>query len=113
MIRVENNLLHIDLTQWEKMGALTRSFSVPLDSIAWVHRVKSARKSIRGMRAPGTAWPGRIALGRWRTLRTVDFVSTHRNEPGYIIELADQRFNRLVISSEPVPELDALATHQS
>lgn len=108
MIRVESKRLHVDLSGWETAGALTRSFSVPLSSITSVRRLTSAREGIKGMRAPGTGWPGKIALGRWRTLKTVDFVAAYRNDPGYVIELADQRFDRLVISSELIPELDAL-----
>ena len=108
-LSVESGTLNVKLSGWEKIGALRRTdVSVPMTSVASVKRLENARDGIRGMRAPGTGWPGRIALGSWRTWRTVDFVAVTRNEAGYLIELRDEPFNRLVVSSAPIPELDAL-----
>lgn len=108
-LSVDSGHLNLRLSGWEKVGSLRRSdVSVPMTSVAAVKRLGNARHGIRGMRAPGTGWPGRIALGSWRTRRTVDFVAVTRNEPGYLIELEGERFNRLVVSSSPIAELDAL-----
>ncbi len=106
---VEDGQLTIVLSTWEKIGALIRSdVSVPFDSIVSAQRLDDARDGIRGLRAPGTGVPGRLALGTWRTAKTTDFVAVSRSDAGYLIELSGQRFDRLVVSSPPIPELDAL-----
>ena len=108
-LSVDNGILSVKLSGWEKVGAVRRTdVSVPMTAVSSVKRLENARDGIRGMRAPGTGWPGRIALGSWRTLRTVDFVAVTRNEPGCLIELKNERFDRLVISSAPITELDRL-----
>ena len=108
-LSVDAEQLHLTLSGWEKAGAVRRDdLSFAMASVVSVQRLDNARDGIRGLRAPGTGWPGRIALGSWRTRQTVDFVAVYRNEPGYLIELDGQRFARLVVSSPPIPELEAL-----
>lgn len=108
-LRVIDDHLTVSLSRWERVGALRRSdVTVPLSAVVSVDRLDNARDAIRGIRSPGTGLPGVIALGTWRTRRTVDFVAVTRNEPGYAIGLDGQRFDRLVISSPPIPELDGL-----
>ena len=108
-LKVDDGRITIELSGWEKAGAIRRSdVSIPLSSVSAVRRLDNTRDGIRGMRAPGTGFPGVIALGSWRTRRTVDFVAVTRNEPGYVIDLHGERFDRLVISSPPIPELEEL-----
>ncbi len=110
-LTVGDGQLEVELSRWEKVGSLRRSnVSVPLSSVVSVTRLDNARDGIRGMRAPGTGLPGVIALGTWRTRRTVDFVAVSGSEPGYQIELQGESFDRLVISSAPIAELDALTS---
>lgn len=109
-LTVDDGQLTVTLSGWEKVGAVRRSnVSVPMSSVVSVTRLENARHGIRGMRAPGTGLPGDIALGSWRTLHTVDFVAVTRNEPGYLIELQDERFDRVVVSSMVIPELEAFS----
>lgn len=108
-ISVAEDQLHLELSQWERVGAFHGDISVPTNSIVSVERLENARSSIRGLRAPGTGWPGRIALGTWRTRKTKDFVAVYRNESGYVVELEGQQFDRLIFSSPPIAELETLA----
>ena len=100
--------LRVGLSTWEQVGAMCGSFSVPLASILSVQRFDDARSAIRGIRAPGTGWPRRIALGHWRWSGFHDFVAVYRRDAGYMIELEGHRFDRIVISAPPLPELDQL-----
>jgi hypothetical protein len=103
---VDDEQLHVKLSRLEKVGAFSGEVSVPLTSITAVERLVNARSAIRGMRFPGTGLPGVIALGRWRKRGSVDFVAVYKNNPGYLIELDGERFDRIVISSDTVPALD-------
>ncbi len=108
-LKIDDRQLTVELSGWEKAGAIRWSdVSVPLSAVTSVKRLDNARDGIRGMRAPGTGLPGVIALGSWRTRRTVDFVAVTRNEPGYLIDLEGEHFDRLVVSTSPIPELDSL-----
>jgi hypothetical protein len=107
-LRIEQEHLTVELSFWEKLGALSRGVSCPLSAITSVTRVDHARSQVRGLRAPGTGLPGVIALGSFRGRRWVDFAAAYRHDPGYVIESEGDRFRRLVVSSPPVAALDEL-----
>ena len=106
VLSIDGGELNVELSGWEKIGS---DVSVPLSAVVSVERLGNARDGIRGIRAPGTGLPGVIALGSWRKRGIVDFVAVSRNEAGYVVELEGEHFDRLVISSPPIPELDALS----
>jgi hypothetical protein len=49
------------------------------------------------MRAPGTGWPGVIALGTRRGSFGKDFAAVSRDRPAVVLELDDAEFSRLVL----------------
>ena len=57
------------------------------------------------MRAPGTGWPGTIALGTWRHDGVKDFCAVYRKGPGVVVELDNATYARLVVSAVR-PDLD-------
>ncbi len=107
-LSIDGDELVIGLSRWEQLGALRGDLRVPVSAIAGVREVAAASRELRGFRAPGTGWPGRIALGTWRGRFGKDFVATYRREPGVVIELQGQPFSRLIISGD-VPS--ALLAH--
>ena len=58
--------LVLALSAWERLGGLHGDIRVPLGSVEEVAVTDRPFGELRGMRAPGTGWPGRIALGTWR-----------------------------------------------
>ncbi len=101
----------VTLSRWEHFGALRRKdIEVPLTSVKQARWSGDLRREIRGMRVPGTSIPGRIALGTWRHGNDKDFVAVYRDEPGYVIDLVDHDFVRLVISTDRVDLIDDPAT---
>ena len=99
-LRVDNDRLHVELSTLQELGAVHRSFSVPLAAIESVQVVDAPFDHLRGWRLPGTAWPKTIALGTWRGRGTRDFVSIHRDERAVLIELSGHGFDRLLIGAE-------------
>lgn len=94
----------LELSRNERLGAFHGDVRVPVSSVASVRPVESAVREARGLRAPGTAFPGRIALGTWRRRGSKDFVATHRRGPGVVIELEGQNFGRLVVSGTDIAD---------
>lgn len=98
---IENNDgFVIALSRWEHFGALKRKdIVVPLTSLVRARWSSNLRNEVRGTRIPGTSIPRRLQLGTWRHGNDKDFVAIHRDEPGYVIDLVDHPFVRLVVST--------------
>ncbi len=86
-LEIEGARLAVRLSPLEQLGAFSRSPRVPLESIADVRAVPSAWSELRGIRAPGAGWPGKIALGTWRGSRYKDFCAVYGRGPGVVVEL--------------------------
>lgn len=97
---IQGDELIVRLSGWEKVGAMRGDIRVPLDAITTVREVDAASRELRGWRAPGTGFPGRIALGTWRGRGSKDFVAAYRRHPGFVVELEGQTFDRLVLSGD-------------
>jgi hypothetical protein len=105
------------LSPLEQLGALQSSFSIPRTSIRAVHVASNSLREVRGMRLPGTGLPGVIALGHFRS-RTAGhtFAAAYRGRPGLVLDLADDRFDRVVLGlhdaariANDLPEVSAPA----
>jgi hypothetical protein len=92
--------LHVQLSRWERWGALHRPFTVPWAHVVAIAEVDDVWARLRGMRAPGTGWPGRIMLGTTRYSGGRDFCAVYRHRPGFIVQLRDEHFARLLITAE-------------
>ncbi len=62
---------------------------------------------LRGVRAPGTGVPGRIALGTWRYRGGKDFAALYGGKPAVIVHLRDAPFRRLLVSADDAEPLAA------
>jgi hypothetical protein len=98
-LTVQGDRLVLRLSLNERVfGLVGGDISAPLAAVTAARVVRPARDGIRGIRAPGTGWPGAIALGHWRGRGYHDFVAVYGNHAGVVVELAGQRFDRLVVS---------------
>jgi hypothetical protein len=99
-IAVEGDRVVVRLSGLERLGALVGGdISVPLSSVRAVSVASDPWKALRGMRAPGTGWPGVIALGHRRGGGIHDFAAVYRHTPAVVLDLVGERFDRLVVSS--------------
>jgi hypothetical protein len=106
-IQIVGDALVVMLSTAEKLGALHGDITVPRSGVRRVRPVASPLHAVRGVRSPGTGFPGLIALGTYRTLSSRDFVAAYRT-PGVVVELAGQPYDRLVVSTPDVDRLMAL-----
>lgn len=94
--------IEIRLSRWEKWGSLHSDLRIPLDHITHRDHVPDLWTRLRGMRAPGTGFPGVIMLGttrfridgRWRK----DFCAVYGHRPGTVLSLKGEDFERVLIS---------------
>lgn len=106
---VTGGALRIELSRAEQMLGLRRSFAVPLGQVRSA-RVEPRREvqHRRGLRAPGTEVPGRIAIGTWRGHGRRDFWNVRRADRVLVVELEGNRFDRLVLEVDDPDRLAGL-----
>lgn len=97
---VDGDELVVRMGRWERFAALRGDLAVPLAAIRSATLEPEPFRALRGVRAPGTAWPGRIAYGIWRRRNDrPDFAAVRRGTPVIRVELdPPAEFARLLVS---------------
>lgn len=62
---------------------------------------------VRGIRAPGTAIPLTLAVGQWKFHGGKDFLVLKGTKPSVVIDIADEEFSRVIITTKHGLELVA------
>ncbi|HUR84761.1 MAG TPA: hypothetical protein VMY78_05405 [Solirubrobacteraceae bacterium] len=96
----ESGDLVLGLSRWERLFGFHGDIRVPLSAVEDVTVSHEPWREVRGLRAPGTGWPGRIALGTWRRRGGKDFVAIYRGNSAVIVRLRDGPFRRLLVSCD-------------
>ncbi len=109
-LRVEGDELVLALSGIERLEAFWwGDVRVPRTAVTGVRAVADPWPELRGMRAPGTGWPGRIAVGTRRGSFGKDFAVVHGRGPAVVVELEQAAFSRLVVTvDDPAAVVGAL-----
>ena len=96
----EGNELILQLSFWEKLGALNSSPRTSLDCIEKIEFIDQlwGSSTLRGVRAPGTAIPYVVLLGTLRGRGYKDFVAMSGRGEGVIITLKSGPFARWIFT---------------
>jgi len=106
-IDIRGGTLHLEVKGMDKLWALKSSLDVPLAHVRGVRRdPEIARGWYKGLRAPGMHIPGVIAAGTFYRDGKRVFWDVHRAENTLVIELADERYDALIVE---VADPDATA----
>jgi hypothetical protein len=92
--------LVLRLSSLEKAGALHGDLRIPLEAVESVVADQRPFRALRGIRAPGTGFPGLIALGTWRYRGGKDFAALYRGRSAVVVTLRDASFRRLLVSAD-------------
>ena len=95
---VDGDDLVVRLSALEKLGALRGDVRVPLRAVRDLRAIDELWPELRGIRAPGTGFPGVISLGTRRGNGITDFAAVYGRRPGVVIDLTRAAFSRLVVS---------------
>lgn len=99
--------LKISLSLTEELFGLKRSFSVSWSQVLGIAQVPDLWVHLRGMRAPGTGFPGVIMLGTTRYEGHKDFNAVYGHRPGLVINLTEHPFSRVLLTRDeqfPLPQ---------
>ncbi len=102
---VDGDFLAVRLSGWERAAAFHGDVAVPLAAVREIAVEPKPWSALRGIRAPGTGFPGVIAYGVRRiTGDRPDFAALRGRAPAVRIELdPPARFARLLVTV-PDPE---------
>lgn len=84
--------------------ALHGDIVVPRDAVDSVEVLDAPLSTIRGVRAPGTGFPGLIAYGTFRKRGGKYFVAVRRGQRAARLSLTGQAFDEIVLGADH-PEL--------
>jgi hypothetical protein len=111
-VSILHDALVIELTVPERVLSLhAGTITIPLRQITKAVAVPDVMAHIRGMRMPGAAMPGRLAVGTWRGDQAGrsfhDFVLVHRAGPGLVLTLNGNHYDRIVLETARAQQLIA------
>jgi len=110
ILKIGNELV-LELSFWEKMGALHLSPRTSIDSIESIEFNDQlwGSSTLRGIRAPGTALPYVVLLGTLRGRNYRDFVAMKGRGEGVVITLKSGPFARWIFTvRQPKSEISGL-----
>jgi len=97
-LRVHGDELVVWLSPLEKLGAFRGDVHVPLAAVRSARVSDRPWSELRGIRAPGTGFPGIISLCTRRGSTVVDFAAVYRGGPAVVVDLEGAHFDRLVVT---------------
>jgi hypothetical protein len=110
IVRVGEEIV-LQLSFWEKLGALHSSPQVSIDSIEKIEFIDQlwGSSTLRGVRAPGTALPYVVLLGTLRGRNYRDFVAMNGRGEGVVLTLKSGPFARWIFTlKQPKEEISRL-----
>ena len=112
LVKVGSELI-LELSIWEKLGALHNSPRVSADAVEKVEFIDQlwGSSTLRGIRAPGTALPYVVLLGTLRGRGFRDFVAMSGRGEGVVLTLKSGPFTRWIFTlRQPKSDLDSLVS---
>ena len=97
-VTISGGKLNIEIQGWDKLWALKSSLEIPLEHVKGVRSAKDER--VKGIRAPGTYYPGIIAAGSFHQIGKHVFWDVHNAERAIAIDLHDERYTTLIVEVE-------------
>jgi hypothetical protein len=100
----EGDELVVDMRGIEKAEAVHGEVRVPVSAVTGVEVNDDVIHRVRGLKAPGSAWPGLFAMGTFYAKAGKGgkmFALVHHNTPrGLVVRLENTNFDTLVIGLE-------------
>ena len=95
-IHVEGDELIVEIEGLDKLWALKSRLVIPLANVRGATADPGILKESKGLRTPGAHVPGVITAGTFRLDGERVFWDVHDAAKALVIELADERYSRLV-----------------
>jgi hypothetical protein len=113
IVKVVGDELILELSFWERIGALHSSPRVAISAVTKIEFVEKlwSKEVLRGMRAPGTGIPHKVLLGTMRGRKYCDFTAIKGRGAGAVITFSEGPFERWIFTlKQPRSEEESLLT---
>jgi uncharacterized protein len=101
---ITDSAVTIDMSRGEKFEAVHGNQTFDRSAISGVRAVPDCIAEVRGLKWAGTELPG-IRVGSFHEDQRVTFAVCHGHKPGIVIDLANSKYDRVVLTVENAEEL--------
>ncbi|WP_328958699.1 hypothetical protein [Kitasatospora purpeofusca] len=98
-VSIDGDNLIVEIEGLDKLWALKSRLVIPLTNVRGATVDPGISREAKGFRAPGTHFPGVITAGTFYIHGERVFWDVHDPAKAVVIELADERYARLVIEA--------------
>jgi uncharacterized protein len=103
---ITDDAVTIDMSRGERLEAAHRNQTFPRNAISGVRVAPDCIAEVHGLKWAGTELPG-IRVGSFRDDRRTTFAVCHGHNPGVVIDLANSKYDRVVLTVENPDEIAA------
>jgi hypothetical protein len=115
-VHIEDGMLVVEIEGLDKLWALKSRLEIPLVNVRGATADPGIVKEPKGVRAPGAHVPGVVTAGTFHIEGERVFWDVHDPTKAVVIELADERYARLVIQvadpDDTVTQVEHAITHR-
>ncbi|WP_433073065.1 hypothetical protein ACQP1P_24910 [Dactylosporangium sp. CA-052675] len=108
---VDNGTLVVEIEGLDKLWALKSRLAIPLANVRGATADPGIAREPKGIRAPGAHIPNVVTAGTFHLDGEKVFWDVHDPRKAVVIELADERYARLVIEVDDPRAVVALVEH--
>lgn len=107
-IRLVADHIEVALGVFEKLGAARGNLKIPLKHVTSATVSANPFDAVMGLRWFGAGIPFVFGVGLWKNSQDGrSFVAVYRGTPAIVLELCNERYDRLVVSTPDAEELKA------
>src|ERR1700744_2432403 len=103
---ITDDAIAIDMSRGERFEAAHGDQSFPRSAISGVRAVPDCIAEVPGLKWAGTELPG-IRVGSFHEDQRVTFAVCHGHKPGIVIDLANSKYDTVVLTVDNAEEIAA------
>jgi hypothetical protein len=108
-VSIDGSNLVVEIEGLDKLWSLRSRLVIPLTNVLGAMHDPDIVHGSKGWRMAGTQLPGVITAGSFRQDGQRVFWDVHRGDRAVVVDLADERYNRLVIEvDDPIATVDLI-----
>lgn len=98
---IDGTRITLRLSAREKLAAVHGDVVLDREQVREVRTVEAAWREVRGLRLPGSYWPGAFSFGSFRQRGGAWlFAACRGRRGGVLVELDGHRFQRIVVTTD-------------
>jgi hypothetical protein len=104
---IDDREVTVSMSAAEKIEALHGNVTFPRAAVVRARVVPDGLAEVHGLKLPGVGLPGIIMVGTWQDGERITFAVCHGRRSAVALDLADQVYDRIVVTVENPEEVVA------